>query len=145
VKTDYLTPKAEEHIIRSPSVLRRLAFEKGCEAVICGDDEIQVDLDNLSLAEFRRRFILLREHGLIDYEATAVCWQSKSGNWHAVVTLPEPLEARRRIFLALALGSDEVREILNLVEQREASGTIVLFRPKGAVIRNFTLSSGDEG
>jgi hypothetical protein len=130
---------------RDPAKLDTLASERGCETVYCQDNEIQVDLDGPTLDGFRRRFRLLKEHGMIDPDAEAFAWYSRSGNWHVSVTLPEPLEVKRRIFLALCLGSDEIREILNLVEQREVAQTIVLFRPRGAIIRKITLNKKSEG
>jgi hypothetical protein len=130
---------------RDPVKLAELADDRSCEPVYCEPNEIQVDLDTEDLAPFRSRLRLLKEQGLLDESAQAYVWRSKSGNWHASVVLDEPLDVKRRIFLALCLGSDEIREILNLVEQREAAGTIVLFRPKGAIIRKVTLSSKDEG
>lgn len=143
MKSDYFD-KARE-TARDPAKLTELAGERGCEPVYCQPNEIQVDLDGPTLDGFRRRFRLLKEHGMIDHDAEAHAWYSRSGNWHVVVTLEEPLDVKRRIFLAMALGSDEIREILNMVEQRETAGTIVLFRPRGAIIRKVILNKRSEG
>ncbi len=130
---EYLEPTD----VRSPSVLRRIAFEQGCDAVICDDDEIQVDLDTTDLTPLKRRVRLMKEKGLLPQTTTGTCWYSKSGNWHVVLKLPEPMDAERRIMFALMLGSDEIREILNLAEDRADSGTIVLFRPRGSIVRSL--------
>jgi hypothetical protein len=119
---------------RTPELLTELAAECGCRPVFGTTDTIQVDLDSESLERFHTSFELLKKKGYL-LNATAVAWHSKGGNWHVVVTLPSNMEitSRDRIMYALMLGSDPTREILNMSEQRDGSGTIVLFRPIGAI------------
>lgn len=125
---------------RTPELLRGLALEKGCRAVFASDNQIQVDLDSTSLERFHKSYDLIQRSGHL-LRSTAVAWRSKGGNWHIVVTLPllldEEISPRDRIMFALMLGSDPTREILNEYEQRHENGTIVLFRPIGAI--EFTV------
>jgi hypothetical protein len=135
-----MTPKRSYDLKgeRSPELLLKLAAEVNCSAVFATSAQIQVDIDGTSLNDFHFRYGLLREQGYLR-GSEARCWHSKGGNWHVVVNLSEAdrLTPQQRIMYALMLGSDPTREILNMSEQRHEAGTIVLFRPIGAV--EFTV------
>lgn len=120
---------------RTPELLRELAAERGCTAVFADATTIQVDLDSESLDRFHTSYDLLQRGGYL-IGSRAECWRSKSDNWHVVVTMPEDMRttAQQRIMYALMLGSDPTREILNMTEARDGTGTIVLFMPIGSVI-----------
>lgn len=120
---------------RTVTGLTILAQSLKTHAVFAADGEIQVDLDSDSLERFHTSYALLKKEGYLA-GSSARAWRSRSGNWHIVVTLGngDLHTARNRITFALMLGSDPTREILNMSEDRAGTGTIVLFRPNGAVV-----------
>ncbi len=124
---------------RSVEGLTILAQSLGAHAIFATENEIQVDLDENLLERFVTSYELLKKEGYL-LGSSAVAWRSRSGNWHAVVTLDSVVrklvEAPERIMYALMLGSDPTREILNLSEDRAARGSIVLFRPNGAIVHD---------
>lgn len=96
-------------------------------------NELFVDLDDQSAFDgFAKRFAeFLKVHPL----ATVKWTRSKSGNWHAYVTVPNAeFSMEQRIALQAALGSDPLREIIAITHL--AGGyqyPCVFFEAKGHV------------
>lgn len=62
---------------------------------------------------------------------SAEAWRSHGGNTHIVLTLTRELSPEARIALQAILGSDPVRELLNLARvENERQDPITLFRPR---------------
>lgn len=62
---------------------------------------------------------------------SAAAWKSHGGNTHVVLTLYRKLSPQARIALQAVLGSDPIRELLNLVRvENGCRDPIALFRPR---------------
>lgn len=122
------------------------ARESGYEVVIPTADQLQLDIDktwpfpepaingkrglhaihhgNARSIEVLRRF--QDEFTIARTEA----WKSAGGNCHVVLTLAHNLELAQRIALQAILGSDPMRELLNLRRVLcSADDPVALFRP----------------
>lgn len=123
IATDYETERLDREV-------EELAAERGCEVVFSDERTLQMDIDNegdydLCLSQILR----MTDEGLLEHGSREE-WRSRSGNRHVQVKLVEPAPEETRILLQALLGSDRVRELLNLRRHRAGlTGKICLFRP----------------
>lgn len=106
------------------------AASVGCEVLVSKGNELQFDLDSAEAAErfdaYFRNKLSMRWSNLPPFEM----WNSRSGNKHAVVTLPQDLTIPERIALQAAGGSDAGREFASLTCYWDGSPhPILLFKP----------------
>lgn len=121
------------------------AREKRCEVVIAAPSQIQLDIDKpwpsvgghpyhpLDVLRMtsgdRSKKVLLR---LLEFVAVLKweAWESTSGNTHIMLTLSRDLTLHERIAIQAMLGSDPMRELLNLRRVWcGAEDPIALFKP----------------
>ena|ERR1700738_822730 len=90
-------------------------------------NELQIDLDQVTLRQFHKRLGVLR--GLDQVKIVHVSEQPSktAGHWHVTITLEDELPAMERVLLQCALGSDPVREMLNWARIRKADPVPVMF------------------
>lgn len=123
-------------------IIFRSAEAKGCEVVVCKDDQIQLDIDRPWKYKESHTADSQKIQNLLGYIADSIttwvffkhseAWKSRGGNTHIVLTLTEPekFTIEDRIVLQACLGSDPVRESLNLKRVKDGSiSPIALFRP----------------
>lgn len=127
------------------------AREDGCEVIIASQSQIQLDIDQpwptwgsvnvddggidilnilAATAGDRSRDILAR---LLEFVVVIKweAWTSASGNTHIMLTCSREFTPCERVALQAILGSDPMRELLNLRRVWcGAEDTIALFRPK---------------
>lgn len=118
-----------EFSVMTMEQIEAVAAKHNCAVVVAKPNELQFDLDELGgksrLEDFladrlSRRFIGLKS----EY------WDSKSGNRHCVVTLPEELPVVERIALQVMGGSDPIREYAALnCHNMGSEHPILLFKP----------------
>jgi len=127
------------------------ARESGCEVIVASPSQIQLDIDQpwpvwahlnsddpgidvlnvlAATAGERNRDVLARLLEfvvVISWEA----WRSTSGNTHIMLTLSHEFTPHERVAMQAMLGSDPMRELLNLRRVWcGADDPIALFRPK---------------
>lgn len=115
--------------------LRVKAAVCGCEVVVADSNTLLIDLDSdTAIATFKANLSAVQDYLSVD---KIEYWNSKSGKRHVVVRLTNPLDSPVAGFLLqAALGSDLIRELLNLFDfQSGMTNTNVLFRPVGATIK----------
>lgn len=108
--------------------MEKIAKAEGCKAVFATETILQMDLDGPDgIKRFTRLYEIALDQGFLTDSVISGLWRSKSGQgWHVEVRLAELMCHEDRIFWQALLGSDEVREILNLKKQKEY---VCLFRP----------------
>lgn len=117
----------------------------GCEVVVCQEDEIQIDLDepwklDESYTSIRTTVMALLPRDILPSVFSwvsfggAEAWKSRHGNTHVVLKLKiQRFSPAEKCVLAVCLGSDPVRENLNLKRIKDGSpNPIALFRPKSS-------------
>lgn len=108
--------------------VERIAEEMGCEVELADDMTLQIDLDNED--DFA---LFLDQHRRLSRMGLVGGWTerpSRNGNRHIIVDLFHETSVKERILLQSLLGSDRVRELLNL--RRHEAGIenpIRLFKP----------------
>lgn len=120
---------------------RDKAARLGLELVLPADNELFIDLDTLeAIDEFKIRFgdftsINTFKHAKVQYTTSA------NGNTHVIVTLPdEKFTVLERIALQAALGSDPIREMIDVDNQRDGYEFVsVLFEKPGTTRRDTPL------
>jgi hypothetical protein len=90
------------------------AKEKGLTAVVPGDHDLFLDIDDRADFKVMDATIAVLRHnnfGITEYKKT----RSKSGNWHVYLKTELPLDPLMRIALQACLGSDRTREVLSVL------------------------------
>lgn len=89
------------------------AKELGLQVVLPGDNELQLDIDNLEDLDFVDAQLKIMK-GKEEFVITKRT-KSKSGNDHVYIALDRALSPIERIALQACLGSDRKRELLSLM------------------------------
>ena len=112
-----------------------VAAARGCYVHDSEEDTLQLDIDSEEDRDFALMQIeRLRAHGEVAVEEVQVL-PSQNGNWHIIVYMGGPLEVPERIALQAAMGSDRVREMLNLIRfYKGVPNPVRLFRPLGTPV-----------
>jgi len=126
-----------DHAMFAQQVLVNSGLDKEWEVVIADDRTLQVDLDSPTpdYNDFHRVKNILDEHlSLRRGERVVTQYKqtfSKGGNVHIQISLPVEMPATERVAWQAALGSDPVREALNLTSiSRGDRNPILLFERK---------------
>ena len=116
------------------------AFKNGLKIVDADAFTLQLDLDSLSTFEV---FVYRRLPSLISFIAIKrVYWtESKSGNRHVYIELPTAMPVEERIALQASLGSDPVREFLNLMRVKAGTEHPILLFEKPDTIKNVIYAT----
>ncbi len=105
------------------------AKERGLVAVLPGDDELFLDIDDRADFRVMKDIIGVLEHNgfmLAEVKRT----RSKSGNWHVYLRAPMPLDPVLRIALQACLGSDRKREVLSVLRHLHGNYSPTVFFEK---------------
>lgn len=114
--------------------------------------ELQLDIDSAeALANFRDRLSLLEQ--IAEVDSWTISESSTANHWHVRVFLKRKMSTLARIALQAALGSDPIREMINVGRVlRGAPFPIVLFERFDPVdelttqrIHSFKVLSEREG
>jgi hypothetical protein len=110
--------------------IEAVAAKKDCYVIVAKPNELQFDLDSPdALARFEH-FFWGRLNPFFGANLDLVQWRSKSGNHHAVVTLPAEMDVVERIALQAQGSSDPGREFSALMGHRAGSPhPVLLFKP----------------
>lgn len=111
---------------------RKIAEERGCEVVFADDYTLQLDLDtDEAYDHFVFAFERLEEEEVLQSVAGWQEWRSRSGKGrHVQIALADPMPLEQRIMVQALLGSDPMRETLNLIRGRKGVAEPVrLFKP----------------
>lgn len=105
---------------------------EGCEILHSRDNELLIDIDNV---ESWQQFLDMLPHVDEEFKVTRVeVWPSRSKGAHARVTLQFNLYDADKYLVQAVLGSDPLRELLNLYDLRRfylASCHVnILFKPE---------------
>jgi len=82
-------------------------------------NELQIDLDAVTLTEFYRRLNVLRGIDLVKIVEVIKVPSKTAEHWHVTVKLDQELQEIERIALQACLGSDPMRELLNWARVRQ--------------------------
>jgi len=109
------------------------AKSKGCRVVYPAINQLQLDIDtDAAFGEFVRRLTDLRKWGRMESMPEMVITPSKSGlpHRHITLTFDRDFDRWERIALQMLLGSDPVREKMNVLRTLRANPQPVrLFEP----------------
>lgn len=129
---------------------RKRVFEAarklGCKVVIANPDELQLDIDHVSMALdqlvektgtsmhwWARKIIGKKIWESFSDEIDVLsftAWRSRHGNTHVVLKLSKDYSIFERIAFQALLGSDPIRELLNWKRAIDGSeNPVALFRP----------------
>lgn len=102
------------------------------EVVVASSDEIMLDYDTKNVPEvFLNVLQVMQTQRFRNGKTTYSLFQSKGGNCHVVVKLPEPIADVERIAWQAAFGSDPIREALSLVSvSRNVKSPVLLYMAK---------------
>lgn len=120
------------------------AEANGCEVVYGGSNHLLLDYDGDGLSLWAENKPRLERIAKVVREEW---WSSKShmpGHLHARITLDKELTVPERSALQACLGSDPVREIINLTRWKHGVAEPVrLFRPKDAevTVKDYKLEA----
>ena len=109
--------------------MREVAAQRGCVIVRPKKNEIQLDIDDeLSLNCFEARWSRIATNfnftGQVSRKPSP---SGRPGRWHITVTLSRNVSEHERILLQACLGSDPVRELLNLVHLQKGEISTLFF------------------
>lgn len=92
-----------------------MALEEGMTVILRKPNQLLIDLDNSDSMEPGRLEFLARKFPIREVES----WRSKSGDGvHVVITLEEEVSPLEALALEMAMGSDPIRGLLNVVRYR---------------------------
>lgn len=144
--------ETDDFIVRYEEKNREKVFSAaerlGCEVVVAGQNELQIDLDQpwpfgtRPYLRAKKSAIHTKAIDLFDEKiwwslngeinVTALrAWESRGGNTHVVLTLDREYSDFERIAFQTMLGSDPVCELLNWKRVVDGSDNpITLFKPR---------------
>ena len=132
-KTFEMTDEEYERI--HDADVEAVAAARGCYVWNSDDNILQLDIDSREDLDFAvmqiQRMKAHGEIGVLDMQVL----ESQNGNWHVVVWMDTALAVPERIALQASMGSDRVREMLNLSRfYKGVRNPIRLFRPEGTPV-----------
>jgi hypothetical protein len=96
---------------------------------VAAENELQLDFDSPEIpAQFYRMIPILAQ-----VMQANITWRrntSRSGNVHVIITLPDPLNFPQRVAWQAILGSDPMREGLNMLSESRNEKNVILLVSK---------------
>ena len=105
--------KYVDHAAHCDHLIHKGGIEDKYEVVVADDLHLQIDCDDVDDVKFCLKQMKILAHAVTieGYKIT----KSKSGNRHVIIKLAKPYAQWERIAMQACLGSDRVREVLNLI------------------------------
>jgi hypothetical protein len=137
-RKNFVLSDAEYEAVHDQDV-EEVAAARGCYVWDSDDKMLQLDIDSEADLEFALMQIeRMQAHDVYQVREVQVLL-SQNDRWHIVVFLWESVEVQERIALQAAMGSDRVRELLNLIRIRKGvKNPVRLFRPIGTQVPEVT-------